>query len=103
VTIVQIQHPIVSFESWKAAFDRDPAGRERSGVRRYRIVRGVDDPNFVAIDLEFDDLQGAERFRSTMQAIWGSSQAGALLAGRPELRILEEVESHTYEAATLAS
>ena len=51
---VQIEHPIRDFDGWRAAFDRDPAGRETSGVRRYRIFRPVDDPKFVIIDLDFD-------------------------------------------------
>jgi hypothetical protein len=37
VFILQIEHPVPNFEGWKAAFDSDPIGRERSGVRRYRI------------------------------------------------------------------
>jgi hypothetical protein len=40
--------------AWKAAFDSDPVGREKSGVRRYRVLRPVDDPNYVMIELEFD-------------------------------------------------
>ena len=51
---VQIEHPIRDFDGWRAAFDRDPAGREASGVRCYRIFRPVDDPKFVIIDLDFD-------------------------------------------------
>ena len=30
---VQIEHPIRDFNGWKAAFDRDPARREASGVK----------------------------------------------------------------------
>jgi hypothetical protein len=41
---------------WKQTFDRDPADRKGSGVRRYQIVRQVDEPNFVMVDLEFDRL-----------------------------------------------
>lgn len=52
--VVQIEHPIRDFETWKATFDRDPIGREASGVRRYEIYRPVDDPNYVAVDLEID-------------------------------------------------
>ena len=42
--VVQIEHPIRDFETWKAAFDRDPVQREASGVTSYRIYRPVDDP-----------------------------------------------------------
>ena len=40
---------------WKKAFDGDPVGREKSGVRRYRILRPIDDANDVMIDLEFSN------------------------------------------------
>ena len=59
--ILQIEHSVREFDAWKAAFDSDPVGRERGGVRRYRIVRPVDDPNYVAVDLEFDSAGGAVR------------------------------------------
>lgn len=58
--ILQIEHPVPSFEEWKRAFDSDPVDRQRSGVRRYRILRPVDDPNFVVIDL---NLTGWSRRR----------------------------------------
>jgi hypothetical protein len=44
--IVRIEHPVPDFEGWKQAFDSDPVGRGRSGVRRYAILRPVDDPNY---------------------------------------------------------
>jgi cytidylate kinase len=54
--IVQIEHPVPNFDAWKKAFDSDPVGRERSGVRRYKVLRPIDNPNYSMIDLEFDSL-----------------------------------------------
>jgi hypothetical protein len=31
--ILRIEHPVPDFEGWKTAFDSDPVGREKSGVR----------------------------------------------------------------------
>ena len=100
MTIVQIQHPTSSFDAWKVAFDRDPVGRQQSGVRRYRITRGLDDPNYVAIDLEFDDVGRAKAFSQAMQNLWRSAQAMAVLGtgAAPQLRIVEEVEARDYNA-----
>lgn len=42
---LQIEHPVRDFDAWKAALDSDPVGRERGGVRRYRILRPTDDPD----------------------------------------------------------
>jgi hypothetical protein len=68
---LHIEHPTQGFETWKRAFDSDPAGRARSGVRRYRVSRAIDDPNYVTIDLEFDTREQAEGLLRTMQGIWG--------------------------------
>lgn len=97
MTIVQIEHPIISWDAWKAAFDRDPIQREASGVRRYRIVRPVDDPNYVAVDLEFDDAPKAEAFRDALESMWRSPQAVAILGGgSPRARVVETIESREF-------
>lgn len=93
---VHIEHPIRDFKSWKAAFDRDPVGREQSGVRRYRIQRPTEDPNYVMIDLDFASTEAAERFLVAMREVWQSPAAAPALAGNPQARIIETVESHEY-------
>jgi hypothetical protein len=59
VSVLRIEHPVGDFSAWKQAFDSDPVGRERSGVRRYRVLRSVDDPNYVMIDLKFNTSEQA--------------------------------------------
>ena len=65
--LIQLEHPVRDFDLWKAAFDRDPVQREAGGVRRYRIFRPVDDPAYVAVDLEFDDRTTADAFLDALQ------------------------------------
>jgi hypothetical protein len=93
MTILQIEHPVRSFEGWKAAFDSDPVARARGGVRRYRIYRPVDDPGYVGLDLEFDDRPTAESFKVALEGLWRSPQAAAALGGAPHCRIVEVVEN----------
>jgi hypothetical protein len=93
---VRIEHTVIDYDAWKATFDRDPIGRERVGVRRYRITRGTDDPNAVGIDLDFDGAEAARRFKAAIQQVWQSPQAGAVLASAPELRILDQAEAYAY-------
>ena len=93
---LHIEHPIRDFDTWKAAFDRDPAGRKRSGVRRYRVLRPIDDLNYVIIGLDFDNASNAETFLATMREIWRSAAAAPALAGSPQTRIVEVVESKEY-------
>ena len=89
--ILHIEHPTPDFDTWKRAFDSDPAGRQRSGVRRYRVARAIDAPNYVMIDLEFDTREQAEGLLRTMQGIWGRPDHN--LTRSQQARIVDVVES----------
>jgi hypothetical protein len=65
-------------------------------VRGYRILRPIDDPAYVAVDLEFDDRTKADAFLEALHHPWQSPTAKAALAGPPQARIVEAVESTTY-------
>ncbi len=91
--ILQIEHRVHDFATWKAAFDSDPAGREAGGVRRYTIFRPVDDAAFIAVDLAFDTHSDAETFKRGLEELWRSSQAGPLLVSAPRARIVDAVET----------
>ncbi len=94
---LQIEHPIPDYDTWKAAFERDPAVRQQGGVRRYRILRPIDDPNYVMIDLDFDSTSQAEAFLATLRTVvWKSPQAAQVLGGSPQTRIVEVAESKEY-------
>jgi hypothetical protein len=41
------------YETWKPMFDSDPVGA-RAQAKGHRILRGVDEPNEVFIQVEFD-------------------------------------------------
>ena len=90
---VRIEHEIRDFDTWKAAFDRDPVGRERSGVRRHRIYRPLDEPNYVMIELDFDSAGEAEALLAALRRdVWQSATAAPALIGSPRARIVEMVE-----------
>ena len=92
---VRIEHPIKSFEAWKGAFDRDPVDRKASGVRRYQVLRPVDDPAFVMIDLDFETPYEATAFVQAMRRVWASPQAAPALGGAPRATIVRAVETAT--------
>lgn len=94
--VVQLEHPVSDFQTWKAAFDRDPVDRKASGVRAYRIYRPTDDRNYVAVDLEFGSLSEAEAFTVALQELWRSPLAAPALGGTPRVRIVDTVESKSY-------
>ncbi len=68
--ILQIEHPVPNFDGWKKAFDSDPINRKQSGVRRYKISRQADNPNYVIVDLEFDNIKDAETALAALQKLW---------------------------------
>ena len=92
--MLRIEHPVPNFDGWKQAFDSDPVGREKSGVRRYQILRPVDNPNFVMIDLEFDTAQQAEALLAAMRVVWGRVE-GTIMTN-PKARIVEVAETKAY-------
>lgn len=89
--VLQIEHRVPNFAGWKQAFDSDPVGREKMGVRRYRILRPVTDPNVAIIELEFDTVPQAEALLAAMQVVWGRVQGSIIEA--PSARIVEIVEA----------
>jgi hypothetical protein len=92
--ILHIEHPVGDFDTWKkTAFDADPIGRAKSGVRRYSILRSADDPNFVIVELEFATKQEAERMHGALRKLW---QNPLVQIGGPTVRIMEAVETNDY-------
>jgi hypothetical protein len=92
--ILRIEHPVPDFDGWKKAFDSDPVGREKSGVRRYQILRPVDNPNYVMIDLEFDTASQAEALLAAMRVVWGRVEGTIMM--NPQARIVETAETKEY-------
>jgi len=92
--ILRIEHPVPNFDGWKKAFDSDPVGRKKSGVRRYRVLRPTDDANYVMIDLEFDTASQAEALLAALRVVWGRVEGTIMM--NPQSRIVEAVETKEY-------
>jgi ribosomal protein L35AE/L33A len=91
--ILRIEHAVAHFAGWKKAFDSDPAGRRKAGVRRYQVLRPVDNPNYVMVDLAFDTRKEAEALLAALRVLWGRVQ-GTVMKD-PKTRIAEAVEDVT--------
>lgn len=91
--ILKIEHPVPDFDRWKQTFDNDPLGREKSGVRRYRVLRPIDDPNYVMVDLEFDSAGEAEAFGASLRDLW---ERVDVIGENPRARIVDAVETKEY-------
>lgn len=92
--ILRIEHPVPDFDGWNRAFESDPVGREKSGVRRYRVLRPTNDANYVMIDLEFDTAGQAEVLLAGMREVWGRVEGTIVM--NPQARIVEVVETKEY-------
>ena len=90
--VLRIDHGVNNYAVWKAAFDGDPIGRQQSGVVRYRVLRAVDDPNHVFIDLEFATEAAADAAHAALRDLWGR----VTVTRDPHGRLVELVESRDY-------
>lgn len=88
--LLHIEHTVVNFDNWKAAFDNHAELREKAGVRRYQISRLLDNPNLAMIDLEVDTLSGAEALVAAVQQVW--ERVGGTLIHNPQWRLSEVVD-----------
>ena len=89
--ILRIEHGVPDFDGWRRAFDNDPLDRKASGVVRYQVLRSVEDPNFVMIDLELETLAEAEAMLERLRGLWAGP--GKAVTHNPQARIVEYVDS----------
>jgi hypothetical protein len=92
MVVLRIEHPVPDYARWKEAFDSDPVDRKGSGVRRYTVMRAVDDPNYVVIDSEFADVGEAEAMLGALRELWGRVD----VMQDPKARIVEVAETVEY-------
>lgn len=87
---LHIEHSIVDFALWNAAFDRFAEVRQQAGVLRHQVQQPVDDPGYVVIDLDFGTTGEAENFLEFLhERVWSSPGNAPALVGTPRTRILE--------------
>jgi hypothetical protein len=91
MVILQIEHKVPSYDGWKKAFDNDPMDRKKMGVKRYKVFRPTDDPNYVILDLYFETNEDAVKMLSSLNILWKRVE-GSVMTG-PKTRILDVVES----------
>ncbi len=90
--VLRIEHAVPDFDAWREAFERDPIGRERAGVRRYRILRPVDDAHYVMVDLEFDSSSEAGACHAALRELWSRVE----VARSPSARTVQVVADEEY-------
>lgn len=90
--VLHIEHEISELEVWLDAFKKLAPAREAAGVTRTEVYRPADDPNYVVVNLTFENLDAATRFRELLiNQIWSSPDSAPALVGPPTARVLEDV------------
>lgn len=93
---LHIEHPIHDLQTWLGAFNGFAEARQRGGVRAYQVYQPVDDDKYILIDLDFNTVEEAERFRNFLELnVWSSQDASPGLAGTPQTRVMERVAADT--------
>lgn len=93
---LHIEHPISDLKTWLTAFGRFAEARQKRGVRAHRIYQSIDDDKYIVIDLDFDTIDEAERFKRFLEVnVWSSREASSGLASTPQVRVLERVVTAT--------
>lgn len=91
---LHIEHPITDLATWLGAFGRFADARRKAGVRAQRILQPVDDNQYIYVDLDFESVAQAHRFKHFLETtVWASPEASPGLAGTPRARVLEPVDA----------
>ncbi|HMG91208.1 MAG TPA: hypothetical protein VK589_14180 [Chryseolinea sp.] len=89
--VLQIEHNVSTYDGWKKAFDSDPIGRKRLGVKRYQVYQSADDPNYVVVDLYFNSLEDSVGALKSLQELWSKVQGTVMV--NPKARMLNLKET----------
>jgi hypothetical protein len=101
---LHIEHPISDFGTWKAAFDRFAEARAKSGVRGHRILRSVDDADYVVVDLDFQTVAEAQGFLDFLRTrVWTSTVNAPALAGTQRRNPLPGIHQRGCAASAMNS
>lgn len=95
---IRIEHAVPNFEAWKQqGFDSDPLDRRGSGVKEYRVMRAINDPNYAVIDLLFETREEAELMLEKLETMWGKVKDGFGWQEMPKAMIVEEISAEKLQ------
>ena len=90
---LHIEHGISDLGAWFGAFNQFEDARRQAGVTAQRIHQPVDDDKYILVQLDFDTLEAAERFKNFLESVvWQSEDLSPALAGTPRARVLRDAE-----------
>lgn len=90
MTLLQIEHRVPDYKEWKKAFDNDPMDRKGAGVRRFSSFHLSDDPDYIIIQLEFDNMKDAIALLERLKKMWQPIEGKIII--HPVTRIMEQLD-----------
>ncbi|WP_255197371.1 antibiotic biosynthesis monooxygenase [Halorarius litoreus] len=67
MTYLHVTATLGDYDAWKAEFDRLHEERAKHGGRNYQLFQSSDDPNRIAVLIEFDDEVSARSWNDYLQ------------------------------------
>lgn len=84
-----MEHSVNDLQPWLETFRSFDDFRAQGGVTAVQVRHGVEDPNYIAVDLEFDTVEKARAFLGQLETrIWLNNPH---FEGTPTTRILETI------------
>ena len=89
MTSLHLEHSVNDLESWLETFRSFDDFRAKGGVTAVQIRHGVDNPNYIAVDLEFDTAEQARAFLGQLETrVWPNNPH---FDGAPTTHIFETI------------
>ncbi|MBS1839092.1 MAG: antibiotic biosynthesis monooxygenase [Actinobacteria bacterium] len=78
ITVI-VQHVAEDYDTWRPIFDEHGTTRQAHGCESERVYRAVDDPNAVAVVMEWPSKEAAEGFMAD-PSLAEAMQRGGIVA-----------------------
>lgn len=89
MTSLHIEHSVNDLGPWLDTFRSFDDFRADGGVKAVQVRHEVDNPNYIAVDLEFESVEQARAFLGQLETqIWPTNPH---LDGTPTTHILETI------------
>ena len=90
---VVVRHEIEDYAKWKKEFDEGSADRKAAASQGGAIYRTVDNPNKIAVALDWDILENTQKFTNSDEIKQAMEKAGVI--GAPQIIFSEKSDDVT--------
>jgi len=85
-----VHSKVEDYAKWRSVFDENAEVRKANGATgNNRVFRSVDDPNALAVILEWENTEKAKQFAESDEIKAAMQKAG--VAGKPDIHFVDEV------------